>query len=267
MREYRPFLEDGSQFGVSRTAFRRMRKEQKLELMIEWFHQNYEDPANSVPYESAEGGYQWIFGGPYEARDALDGKFGDIVPEKFIEEAVQDIESDGIVDWARIQKPGDDDDTEPPEEPISLDIFLDEPSQNYGTPAEREARERARTALDHLREALDTPRPIGIGHNRPPDEEEEPEPEEIKELRPAIEELSAELAKPDPTIALVKRWATPLRNALIASTKWIGKKIDKAVDAAIIGGTAWAATQYSEPLRNAFEAVVHWLELAAKTLF
>ena len=61
MREPRPFLEDGSQFGVSRTAFRRMRKAEKLELMIGWFHLNFEDPAQSTPYESAEGGYQWIW--------------------------------------------------------------------------------------------------------------------------------------------------------------------------------------------------------------
>ena len=71
MAEPRPFLEDYSQFGVSRTAFRRMRKAQKLEMMIEWFHQNYEDPAESTPYESAEGGYIWIWGGPYDARDEL----------------------------------------------------------------------------------------------------------------------------------------------------------------------------------------------------
>jgi hypothetical protein len=97
MRESRPFLEDGSQFRVSRTAFRRMRKAEKLELMIGWFHQNYEDPAQKTPYESAEGGYQWIWGGPYEARDELYSKFGDIVSESLIEEAVKEIESDGLL--------------------------------------------------------------------------------------------------------------------------------------------------------------------------
>jgi hypothetical protein len=131
------------------------------------------------------------------------------------------------------------------------------------------ARVRAREALDQLGAFLDTPRAIGIGHNRPPEEEEEPE--EIKELRPAIAELSAELAKPNPIISLVKRWATPLRNAVIASAKWTWKKIDTGLDAGVKAGATTAvagiAAHYSDPLRHAFEAVVNWLELAAKTLF
>src|ERR1700694_2297619 len=172
MREERPFLEDGSQFGVSRTAFRRLRKAEKLELMIAWFHENYEDPAHRTPYESAEGGYIWIWGGPYEARDSLYGKFGDIVSEGLIEEAVEEIESDGLTDWAPVRSPDDYDETEPPDEPISLNIFLDEPSPRYGTRSDHEARAQARAALDDLQRALDldTPRPIGIGHNRPPTE-------------------------------------------------------------------------------------------------
>ena len=66
---HRPFIEDGSQFGVSRSSFRRASKARKRELMIEWFNQNFEDPAERTPYESAEGGYQWIWGGPYDARE------------------------------------------------------------------------------------------------------------------------------------------------------------------------------------------------------
>jgi hypothetical protein len=257
MREPRPFLEDGSQFGVSRTAFRRMRKAEKLELMIGWFHLNFEDPAQSTPYESAEGGYQWIWGGPYEARDELYSKFGDIVSESFIEEAVKEIESDGIVDWAPVHTGDDYDEPEPPEDPISLDIYLDEPSDRYGSLEEQEVRARAREAIDELREALERPRPVGIGHNRPPEEEEEPE--EIAELRPAIAELSAELAKPSPTIALIKRWATPLRSALIACAQWGLKKIDGGIDATVkagmVGGAGWL--ENGSPL-TASTANNHW---------
>jgi hypothetical protein len=274
MREPRLFLEDGSQFGVSRTAFRRMRKAEKLELIIGWFHQNYEDPAQKTPYESAEGGYQWIWGGPYEARDELYNKFGDTVSESLIEEAVNEIESDGILDWAPVHTGDDYDESEPPEEPISLDIFLDEPSDRYGTPAEYEARARARDALEELRRALDTPRPIGIGHNRPPAEEVE-EPEGIKELRPVLQELSTELAKPNPDIGLVKRWATPLRDALIATARWSGRKIDIALDEAAktagkaigVGVVSIVGLHYYPAMVTAFEAVANWLEIAAKTLF
>jgi hypothetical protein len=275
MSDYdRPFLEDGSQFGISRDGFEQMDQDEQRELMIAWFHQNFEDPAQSTPYESAEGGYQWIWGGPCEARDELYSKFGDIVSESLIEEAVKEIESDGIVDWAPVHTGDDYDEPERPEEPISLDIFLDEPSDRYGTSADYEARARARAALDELRRALDTPRPIGIGHNRPPAEEVE-EPEGIKELRPALQELSTELAKPNPDIALVKRWATPLRDALVATAKWSGKKIDIALDEAAktagkaigLGVVSIVGLHYYPAMVTAFEAVANWLEIAAKTLF
>jgi hypothetical protein len=123
--------------------------------------------------------------------------------------------------------------------------------------------------LMNFGKALDRPRPIGIGHNRPPEEEEEPD--EIKELRAALPALSAELAKATPSISLVKQWAIPLRNAVIVSSKWAWKKIDKGLDAAVAaagtGGVAWIGAHYSVSLHNAFEAVVNWLEIAAKTLF
>ena len=232
MPEPRPFLffNDGSQFGlsISRTEFRRMRRAEKLEVMIDWFFQNYEDPVHSLPYESAEGGYIWIWGGPYNARDELGGKFSDLVSEKLIEEAVEEIQRDGLRDWAPVHKTTNYDDTEL-EEPVSLDLFSDEPGLNYGTSADHESRERIRTALE-LRLALDTPRPVGIGHNRPPLEDEEPD--EIKELRSSVPELRAELAKANPKISLVKRCAGPLRDALIASSRWAWKKLDTGLDEA-----------------------------------
>jgi hypothetical protein len=145
MSDYdRPFLEDGSQFGISRDGFEQTDQDEQRELMIAWFHQNFEDPAQKTPYESAEGGYQWIWGGPYKAREELYSKFGELVSEALIEEAVEEIERDGLTDWAPVHIGDDYDEPEPPEEPISLDIFLDEPSDRYGTPADYEARARER---------------------------------------------------------------------------------------------------------------------------
>jgi hypothetical protein len=270
MKEDRPFLEDGSQFGVSRTGFRRVRKAEKRELMIQWFHENFEDPVKRTPYESAEGGYQWIWGGPYNAGEQLFSKFGDIVPESLIEEVAEELEKHGLVDWAPTPSRDDYDDDEPPPEPISLDVFLDKPSDRYGTPEDHEARARVRTALGHLRDVLDRPRPVGIGHNRPPEDIEE-EPEEIKELRPALIELRAEFSKPNPAISLVKRWAQPLRDAVIASGTWAARKLDKAIDAAAtVGGGGIAVgigAHYSESLHSALDAVIKWLEIAARHVF
>jgi hypothetical protein len=209
--------------------------------------------------------YQWIWGGPYEARDELYSKFGDIVPESLIEDVANEVERDGLTDWAPVSTPDDYDPPEPPEEPPSLDLFLDELSPRYGTPADHEARAQALTALDRLQQVLDRPRPIGIGHNQPPEELDE-----IKMLRPALAELRAEFAKPNPAISSVKRWAEPLRNALIASGKWGLKKLDKVASGAAtaIGATAvaWLGQHYSPALHEAFNAITHWLHIAANTV-
>jgi len=72
-----------------------------VEAMVEWFFENYEDPAQSVPHDSSEGGYQYIGGGPYEARDVLFEQFDD-ASENDIEEAVLKIDSCGGPDWVKI---------------------------------------------------------------------------------------------------------------------------------------------------------------------
>ena len=58
----------------------------QLKFMRQWFLANYEDPAHSLPYESREGGYIWIDGGPYDPHEQLHGKFDEFVPEDVIEE-------------------------------------------------------------------------------------------------------------------------------------------------------------------------------------
>lgn len=267
MAEKRPFLEDGSQFGVSRTQFRRMRKAEKRDLMQQWFFSEYEDPAESTPYESAEGGYQYIWGGPYEARDELYAMFGDIVPERLIEEVAQEIEKDGTFDWAPVQKA---EDFEPIEddEPASLDIYLDEPGPNYGSPAEREARKQALVAIERLEKIMEKRRARGIGHNNPPEDIDVPD---FSEIQQATLELKAEFQKQNPLIAFIKKWAKPLRDALVAAAKWAGRKIDKAVDEAVkplgIAAGTFVATQLFPPIHHVFDAVITWLELAAKAIF
>ena len=56
---------------LTATALRRANRETKLDAMRTWFYANYEDPAECTPYESAEGGYIYIWGGPYEPEEKL----------------------------------------------------------------------------------------------------------------------------------------------------------------------------------------------------
>lgn len=75
--------------------------------MKKWFYENYEDPANSLPYNSREGGYQWIYGGPETPLDALQYGFGEEFPLEFIEEVASNI-TDEVGIWEWTPKPGPD---------------------------------------------------------------------------------------------------------------------------------------------------------------
>lgn len=84
-------------------------RQDRIDAMVGWFHDHFEDPAERTPYESREGGYQWIWGGPYDAQEQLADQFPNEA-ESLIEAAVEEIQSDGIVDWAPKERPGDYDD-------------------------------------------------------------------------------------------------------------------------------------------------------------
>lgn len=84
----------------SNTEFATLSTYQKKRYLIDWFHHYYWDPANDLPYNSREGGYQWIYGGPYEALEVLSDEFGSDVEHELIELAVDEIQSDGLMDWS-----------------------------------------------------------------------------------------------------------------------------------------------------------------------
>ncbi|HHW4400229.1 TPA: hypothetical protein ACUNCG_000773 [Aeromonas hydrophila] len=62
----------------------------KLDLMREWFFDNYADPID-LPYNGREGGYQYIHGGPYDASDVLFSTFSGYIEDRFIQELVDDL--------------------------------------------------------------------------------------------------------------------------------------------------------------------------------
>ncbi len=69
------------------------------QALIEWFFDRYEDPANRLPYITREGGYQWIEGGPHDAREVLQDAFDDVSPI-VVDWAVEVIEGGGQTEWA-----------------------------------------------------------------------------------------------------------------------------------------------------------------------
>ena len=71
-----------------------------VEAIVEWFFENFEDPARNTPWES---GYIYIWGGPYNAREELECAFSGKVSERAIAYAAERILPEGC-DWAPSQR-------------------------------------------------------------------------------------------------------------------------------------------------------------------
>lgn len=74
-------------------------KANQLEVMRNWFYEHYEDPVNACPYNSREGGYAYIYGGPYDADEELQGYFGGFVKDDYIQELVDELQED-CFEWS-----------------------------------------------------------------------------------------------------------------------------------------------------------------------
>lgn len=85
--------------------FKEMSEEEQVEAMRAWFFENYEDPAHRTPYESREGGYIYIWGGPYDAHEELSIFYG-YVPDEVIEDLAHDLSMD-CPEWTSAEKPSD----------------------------------------------------------------------------------------------------------------------------------------------------------------
>lgn len=73
--------------------------QEQVQALREWFYWNFEDPAEITPYETREGGYQYIWGGPFDAHDALASRFEGIVEERRVSDLATDLSRDNW-QWA-----------------------------------------------------------------------------------------------------------------------------------------------------------------------
>lgn len=69
--------------------------------LVNWFFDHYKDPADGVPFDTSEGGYLYVNGGPHDAADVLAHDFSD-VPDSTRELAVEQIQGYGD-DWVRVE--------------------------------------------------------------------------------------------------------------------------------------------------------------------
>jgi len=253
--------------GFTMSSFRRLKKTEKIEAMVEWFHGNFEDPAERTPYESAEGGYIWIWGGPYGAHEEIGNEFSDVADVDLIEAAVDVVQRDGLFEWAPREQPGDYDQDEPKEDdefPVVATPNVPELEARVDVLAQIEALEALIQPL--LQEPTQPGVLPGIGHNQPPPRfaiEEAVSRDEWRELQAAINDLRAEAAKPEPAVAAVEQSQGILVRTLYAVGGWIRDRANAAIDAGtavLVGyGVADPQTLFTA-LSSAAHSVATWLQ-------
>ncbi|MFZ5780405.1 MAG: hypothetical protein ACOY4R_09435 [Pseudomonadota bacterium] len=272
--EKRYYTADNPEAGVTPAELGKLSREDQLAYLEYWFYTYFEDPANETPYESAEGGYQYIWGGPYDARDELNDEFDGIVPEEVIEDAVKRVEQEGTIEWAPSRNHSDQQDAaaeaaaeQEDDVEQDLDYLIARLERggttSYGGPGDQQGREQIRADIAGIRETIRSEGPSGrIGHNNPP-----PDDEDVNDAFDTIgtegEFIRAELDKPVPAALLVAKSASRLK----AAWQYILKKLDVGVDtlvrtvAAGIGGSI--VFQLSPQIKAFVHHVVQWLMIIA----
>lgn len=200
--------------------------EDRVEAMVNWFYENFEDPVHETSYDGREGGYLYIYGGPYEAADYIPDAFPDATEEEHAE-AINQIEADGP-EFApaghRIQPPEEVyEDLEPPR---PLDYRLDQLSLQMDTIG------RHVDVLMAIQRREQTGE-FGMGHNHPP-EPIEGQPD-LREILDSIREVKAELAKPDRQTAADHEVVERAERRFTRFMAWLNELKDKAPMAVALG--------------------------------
>ena len=86
-----------------------MTKAEQMNVMRDWFLGRYENPVENCPHISSEGGFQFIWGGPFDAHDILYEQFERTYDNSAIEALGDELFSE-CCEWSRIPTPDDYDD-------------------------------------------------------------------------------------------------------------------------------------------------------------
>ena len=204
--------------------------------MREWFFQNYEDPAQSTPHDSSEGGYQYVWGGPYDALEELGDEFGHLgIPDDLIEEVANDVTSDGIHEWApTFSRQADmmDRQNSLPFDwlPLALDdkVFLIPENEEH---ARKNVLERLQ-ALEERLSALEGNPPI-VGSNTPPwTTETAPfSASDYLEIQGSVSITRTQTESLEPNKSVLGHEASKLRTFTVRLGKWLLERLNKGADA------------------------------------
>ncbi|SFH12771.1 hypothetical protein [Pseudomonas sp. NFACC45] len=77
-------------------------KEEQIEAMRRWFYARYEDPANCTPYDGREGGYQFVYGGPFDPDEEIQERFSKFVEFDVMKELIDELYQEAGDEWAPV---------------------------------------------------------------------------------------------------------------------------------------------------------------------
>lgn len=239
MSEERYYTLDDPEHGVTHEQLGTLSPEEQREYMLAWFHRMFEDPANETPYQSSEGGYLYIWGGPYDARDQIESQFHDVASQELMDEVIDEVESNGISDWA--PGPGHPDHLraaedyyESQEELARFKEAIEQLEAGampvFGSAVELKLRTELTGSASEVLELLNSQQPEhgGMGHNRPPiDDGEYALPVDVEaEIREATKAIATEASKANPDALVIAKAS----NSLTKLKDWGKGKADAAAD-------------------------------------
>lgn len=248
------------------------------QYLAAWFHYYYWDPANDLPYETAEGGYQWIYGGPYHASEVLEEEFADFIDAQLIQLAVYDIERNGQIEWSpspnHPAQERDDDYTHNNDDLI--DVLANLPTSPVIIAADQEkeriARDAFKAAVQEVVKELgeESGSRLKIGGNNPPDEFKLTADEWNGVLNGVTRVNDAlEVGDPNPvTIAhslveLRGRWDDIKRRAglfMDEVAKSAGKSVGEWLGPKGVALGCFAFGTLSEKISSLFSSAIEWLQ-------
>ncbi|HEX8583124.1 MAG TPA: hypothetical protein VF680_01780 [Allosphingosinicella sp.] len=203
----------------------------RVEAIKEWFYENFEDPVHAMPYNGREGGYLYIHGGPFEAADQIWGAFAGAAEDDEIEEAIDDIDAEGS-EWApaghRVRYP-EEDELEDPVAPLADRLAA------LGGQLDRI--ESAVAAVREWQKGQGDEVP-GIGHNGPPEDDEELD---LPGIETSIVEVRGELARSDPEDAADAAVVERAEGRFRRFYKWLKDQLTSAPKSIVQGAIAGAA--------------------------
>jgi len=276
--------------GLTPSQLKRASKADQIRYMQHWFWTFYEDPSAGMPHISKEGGFQYIWGGPYDAMEELFHEFDGTVSESRIREAAESVQSDGTYDWApspehpnrradREEFQAGDElsealaagaSEETPEEALeSVTEMLKSGSRPYYGAADEIAQRQdilarlavAEAEIAKLKRKRRRKRPAARNHNNPPELLADEEGDRLDDAEKAVVEIKGELAKEKPDAPKVASATARLFAFVKFGGKKIGEKMaekvgEKIMDSSIVQS---GLALLKEHVFKAAQKIVEWL--------